>query len=154
MPLLSHTLSYTIHLVITYNYRCLLPMIEYLSYFTRYSHILLYCISDDKAWAPANMLKLNANKTEVMLVTSESTKYVHYLPTSIIIGNAQVHSKQSVEYLGFILDCHLNVNAHVSNFARTCYIDLRRLAPIRRFQTSTATATLVSAFVLSRIDIT
>ena len=44
------------------------------------------------------------------------------------------------------------MNAHVSNIARTCYFELRRLASIRRFLTSTATATLVSAFVLSRID--
>ena len=50
------------------------------------------------------------------------------------------------------LDCHLTMNAHVSNIARTCYYELRRLASIRRFLTSTATATLVSAFVLSRID--
>ena len=44
------------------------------------------------------------------------------------------------------------MNAHVSNIARTCYFELRRLAFICRFLTSTATATLVSAFVLSRID--
>ena len=44
------------------------------------------------------------------------------------------------------------MNAHVSNIARTCYFELRRLASIRRFLTSTATATLVFAFVLSRID--
>ena len=44
------------------------------------------------------------------------------------------------------------MNAHVSNIARTCYFELRRLASIRRFLTSTTTATLVSAFVLSRID--
>ena len=44
------------------------------------------------------------------------------------------------------------MNAHVSNIARTCYFELRRLASIRRFLTCTATATLVSAFVLSRID--
>ena len=54
--------------------------------------------------------------------------------------------------MGFTLDCHLTMNAHVSNIARTCYFELRRLASIRRFLTSTATATLVSAFVLSRID--
>ena len=44
------------------------------------------------------------------------------------------------------------MNAHVSNIARTCYFELRRLASIHRFLTSTATGTLVSAFVLSRID--
>ena len=44
------------------------------------------------------------------------------------------------------------MNAHVSNIARTCYFELRRLASIRRFLTSTATTTHVSAFVLSTID--
>ena len=44
------------------------------------------------------------------------------------------------------------MNAHVSNIARTCYFYVRRLAYIRIFLTSTATAALVSAFVLSRID--
>ena len=50
------------------------------------------------------------------------------------------------------LGCHLTMNAHVSNVAMTCYFELRRLASIRRFLTNTATVTLVSAFVLSRID--
>ena len=44
------------------------------------------------------------------------------------------------------------MNIHVSNIAPTCYFELRRLASIRRFLTSTVTATLVSAFALSRID--
>ena len=42
--------------------------------------------------------------------------------------------------------------AHFSNIARTCYFELRCLASIHRFLRSTATATLVSAFVLSWID--
>ena len=87
-----------------------------------------------------------------MLVTSKRFKHLHNLPTSITIGNAQIPFKQSVKNLGFTLDCHLTMNAHVSNIARTCYFELRRLASIRRFLTSTATATLVSAFVLTRID--
>ena len=44
------------------------------------------------------------------------------------------------------------MNAHVSNIAQTCCFEQRRLASICRFLTSTTTATLVSAFVLSRID--
>ena len=115
-------------------------------------HSTQSCICDDKAWATANMLKLNDNKTELMLVTSKRTKHLHNLPTSITIGNAQIPFKQSVKNLGFTLDCYLTMNAHVSNIARTCYFKLRRLASIRRFLTSTATNTLVSAFVFSRID--
>ena len=98
------------------------------------------------------MLSHNDSKTELMLFTSKRTKHLHNLPTSISIGNAQIPFKQSVKNLGFTLDCHLTMNAHVSIIARTCYFELHRLASIRRFLTSTATATLVSAFVLSRID--
>ena len=115
-------------------------------------HSMQSCISDVKDWATANMLKINDNKTELMLVTSKRTKHLHNLPTSITIGSAQITFKQSVKNLSFTLDCHLDMNAHVSNIARTYYFELRRLAFFRRFLTSTATATLVSAFVSSRID--
>ena len=115
-------------------------------------HSIQSCMSDAKAWATANMLKLNDNNTELMLVTSKRTKHLHNLPTSITIGNAQIPFKQSVKNLGFTLDCHLTMNAHVTNIARICYFELCRLAYTRRFLTSTAAATLVSAFVLSRID--
>ena len=53
--------------------------------------------------------------------------------------------------LDLTLDCHLTINAHVTNIARTCYFELRSHASICRFLTSTATATFVSAFALSRI---
>ena len=82
-------------------------------------HSMQSCISDVKAWATANMLKLNNNKTELMLVTSKRTKHLHNLPTSITIGNAQIPFKQSVKNLGLTLYCHLTMNAHVSNIPRT-----------------------------------
>ena len=87
-----------------------------------------------------------------MFVTSEMTKHIHNLPTSITIGNDHISLKQSAKNLVHTLDHHLNMNAHVSNIALTCYFELRRLASICRLRTSTSTATLVSAFLLSRID--
>ena len=53
-------------------------------------HSMQSCISDVKAWATANMLKLNDNKTEFMLFTSKRAKHLHNLPTSITIDNAQI----------------------------------------------------------------
>ena len=44
------------------------------------------------------------------------------------------------------------MNAHVSNIARTCYFELRCLASIPRFLTSTATATLVSQSINQSIN--
>ena len=98
------------------------------------------------------MLKLNDYKTELMLVTSKRTKHLHSLPIFITICKALIPFKRSMKNIGLLLDCHLTMNAQVSNIARSCYFELRRFASLRRFLTSTATATLVSARVLSRID--
>ena len=95
-------------------------------------HSMQSCICDVKAWATANMLKHNDNKTELMLVTSKRTKHLHSLPTSITIGNALISFKQSEKNFGFASVCLLTMNAHVSNIDRTCYFELRRLASIRK----------------------
>ena len=78
-------------------------------------HSMQSCISDVKAWATVKMLKLNDNKTELMLVTSKRTKHLHSLPTSITIGNAQIPLKKSVKNLGFTLVCHLTMNNNNNN---------------------------------------
>ena len=50
-------------------------------------HSMQSYISDVKAWASANMLRLNDNKAELMLVTSKRTKHLHSLPTFITMGD-------------------------------------------------------------------
>ena len=84
-------------------------------------HSMQSCISGVKTRTSVNNLKFNDNKTELMLVTSMISKHLHNLPTSITIGNAQIPFKKSVKNFGFTLDCHLTMNAHVFNIARTCY---------------------------------
>ena len=76
-------------------------------------HSMQSCICDVKAWSTASLPKLNDNKTELMLVTSNRTKHLHNLPTSITIDNAQIPFSRSVKKLGFTLDCHLTMNAHI-----------------------------------------
>ena len=102
-------------------------------------HSLQSFICDVKAWATANMHKLINNKAELMLVTTKSIKHHHSLPTLINISNVQIPFKQSVNNLGFTLDCHLTMNAHASNIARTCYLELRHMASTCGFLISTAT---------------
>ena len=94
-------------------------------------HSMQSCIFDVKTWATVNMLRHNGNKTELMLVTSKSTKHLYNLLTSISIGNTQIPFKQSVKNFGITLDCHLTMNAHISNIAQICYFELRCLTSIR-----------------------
>ena len=76
-----------------------------------------------------------------MLVTSKRTNILHSLPTSITIGYAYISFKHSVKNLGFRLDKHLTMNKHVFSIAQTSYFELHCQASVRRFLTSTATAT-------------
>ena len=80
-------------------------------------HSMQSCICDVNTCATANMLKLNDNKTELMLVTSKSSEHLHSLPTSIIFVNAKIPFKHSEKKLGLTLVCHLTMNAHVSKIA-------------------------------------
>ena len=68
------------------------------------------CISDVKAWATANMLKLNDNKTEIMLVTSKRTKHLITvrLPNAegVPSDNSQGHSLEQEIPLALILKSH------------------------------------------------
>ena len=114
-------------------------------------HSIQSCLCDVKAWATANMLKNNDNKTELMLITSNRTRHLHGIPTSITIGNAQIPFKECEESTFYIRLLYYYECTCLQN-ARTCYCQMRRLAFIRRFLTSTAALTLVSAFVLSGID--
>ena len=109
-------------------------------------HCVKSCKCDVNAWASANMLKLNDNKTGFMFFTSKVTTHLHNLPTSFTIGNDQIPIKLSVKKLGSALDCHLTVNAQVSNIARICYIKLGSMISICRLLASSATASIASAF--------
>ena len=55
-------------------------------------HSMLSCMSDVKAWATADMPKLNDNLTEFMPVISRKANHLHSLPTTITIGNAKIPS--------------------------------------------------------------
>ena len=68
-----------------------------------------------------------------------------------LLAMPRFHSNSLCKSHGFILDRHLTMYTHVSTIARTCYIELRRLASFRRFLTNTATATAFA--VLQYFDI-
>ena len=110
------------------------------------------CIDDIKDWMTGNKLKLNDDKTEVMIISSSRMSTALSIPESFDIGNASVPFSDTVKNLGVTLDCHLSLKTHVLNVVRTANFELRRISSIRRLLTTEATATLVSAFILSRLD--
>ena len=88
-----------------------------------------------------------------MLVTSKGTSISITFLFLSLSAMLKFSSNSLLRMCVFALDLHrLTMNAYVCKIARVCCFELRSLASIRRFLTSTATATLVSAFALSWID--
>ena len=110
------------------------------------------CIDDIKDWMTDNKLKLNDYKTEVMIISFSRMSTALSIPESFDIGNGSVPFSDTVKNLGVTLDCHLSLKTHVLNLVRTANFELRSISSIRRLLTTEATATLVSAFILSRLD--
>ena len=57
-------------------------------------HSVQSCMGDVNAWGSVNMLKLNDTNTELMLVTTNRTNFLHNQSTSITIGNYQIPSNR------------------------------------------------------------
>ena len=115
-------------------------------------HSMQECILDVKSWMTFNKLKLNDDKTEVMVVSSPRMSTSIQLPESITIGNATVPFSSTVKNLGVTLDSHLTMQAQVLTIIRAVNFELRRIGSIRHYLTEQATLTLVSAFILSKLD--
>ena len=101
-----------------------------------------------------NHLKLNDDKTEALLLSffSSSKPTAISLPDSITLGCHNIPFSDSVRNLGFILDSELSMKKRVMKICQTAYFELKRISLIRRFLTEDATQTLVTSYILSRLD--
>ena len=109
---------------------------------------LLTCVSSIKCWMSENFLKLNEDKTEVLIIGSTAQR------ESIIsrLGNLARESNTSVKNLGVTIDAELNFNTHINNVTKIAFFHLRNIARIRAYLTLDDAKTLIHAFVFSRLD--
>jgi hypothetical protein len=116
------------------------------------SNNLEHCIDDVGKWMETNKLKLNGDKTELLV---SGTKY--FLgqldsPPTLSINGATVSGAECVRDLGVYIDPKLSFHDHFSRVCQSANYELRKLSYVRKFITLSATVQLVSSLVLSRID--
>ncbi|MCP3848752.1 MAG: hypothetical protein GY694_00735, partial [Gammaproteobacteria bacterium] len=110
------------------------------------------CILDVKTWMVQNKLKLNDEKTEVLLLKSKATCLPSPEPICMQVGCHSVNFTSSARNLGFTITSDMSLDKHVSNICRSAYFEIRKISSIRHLLTMEASKTLVCAFVLSRLD--
>ena len=109
------------------------------------------CIVDINAWMTSNKLKLNDDKTELIVITS---KYLQSRPTNSCfqIVSTPIHASPSARNLGIIFDNTLSMDDHIKNVCKSAYFHIRNINKIRKILDNDAAATLVHALVTSRLD--
>ena len=109
------------------------------------------CLEDTVKWAQSNLLKLNDQKTDVVVFGTK-----HKLPVMkdirITVGGSTLSPSSHVRNLGVIFDSTLTMTNHISTICRTAYMHLHNISRIRRYLTPEATKSLVHAFIMSRLD--
>jgi exonuclease III len=109
------------------------------------------CLNSIKAWMDENMLKLNSDKTEVVLFSPRNCKQPG--PTSLRVGDTSVRIEStSVRNLGVHFDKSMSMETHVSKTIRTCCMHIRSIGQLRKCLTDDATKSLIQGLVLSRLD--
>ena len=110
------------------------------------------CVSEIREWMNQNMLKLNDDKTELIVFTSKYKQDLYndlsitigdtvvdcksqdlYNDLSITIGDTVVDCSTQVKDLGVIFDRVLSIRQHVSYTSKTCRFHLRNISSIRKY---------------------
>jgi len=97
------------------------------------------------------MLKLNSDKTEVMLFTSKHNA-IHMKNVTVCFGDINITPVNTLRNLRVIFDSALNMEQQLNNLCRAGYRQLRNIAHIRRYLTSDASKSLVNGLITSRLD--
>lgn len=108
------------------------------------------CVSDINEWMTDNKLKLNNDKTELLIL------HAHHRPPpsldSVCAGTELIKASESVRNIGVWFDKTLVMKKHVNSVCKTAFYQLRHLATIRRFQSYQHFEILIHAFVTSTLD--
>ena len=109
------------------------------------------CIRDLRDWMIRDRLKLNEDKTEVILIgTRQQLAKVNV--TSIAVGDETIEAKPSVRNLGSWFDSQLSMLTHISKVCGAAFYHLHNIGRIRKFLSPDDTKPLIHAFITSRID--
>ena len=99
-----------------------------------------------------NNLKLNADKTEVLVLGTPKQRAKISVPSISINGENVKILNLLIGNLGSVFDPSMNMAAHVSKAVESANYHLRKIGWIRKYLTAESTKSTVISLVTSRFD--
>ena len=113
--------------------------------------ILTNCITEIKSWLQLNFLKLNCDKSEIIIIGQKKlTTPIHNF--TLNIDGFPVQTSPHIRNLGIIFDQTLSYNRYIKQITKTAFFHLKNIARLRPSLSPTAAETLIHAFITSRLD--
>ena len=109
-------------------------------------------ISNISNWMHQYFLKINEDKTKIIVFGSRYFKSNLTIDNVITDNNETIDIVNKVKYLGAYLDDSLSMKGHINKITSQCYSNLRKIKSIRSFLTQQQCELLINATVTSRID--
>ena len=103
-------------------------------------------------WMNLFFLKMNPDKTEIIMLIPQQLKDSHIINGCIFIDGCCIQFANFVKNLGFILDKYLNMDVQVNSVVSLCYKLLSDIGKIRKLLSDKHAQMLVQAVISSRLD--
>ena len=127
----------------------------YLSYDIRDSakadeavHQIEKCLMDIKKWMTDNKLKLNDDKSELLVCSSAYDKRRRGID-SVTIADTQIPTSEHARNIGAMFDTTMRMDHQVKAISKSCFFHLRNIRSIRRYLSNSETEKIIHAFITS-----
>ncbi|KAF7247959.1 putative RNA-directed DNA polymerase from transposon BS [Varanus komodoensis] len=111
--------------------------------------VLNRCLAEVMGWMRANKLKLNPDKTEVLLVGGSGFGEGEL---NLVLNGVALPLRDKVRSLGVLLDPELSLEAQVTAVARSAFLQLRLIHQLRPYLEYDCLETVTHALVTSCLD--
>jgi hypothetical protein len=109
------------------------------------------CLSDISRWMKLNLLKLNQDKTE-LIIFAPKHRSQEFTGCQLEFDGSLVSDAFCFKDLGIFFDKTLHMEKQGSSLANSCFFQIRNIERIRPYISNDASKTLVSALVTYRFD--
>ena len=114
---------------------------------------IVECLAEIKDWMTANKLKLNPNKTEV-LIASSVNRFSNWSNNglSFTVNGKSIEPSEVVKNLGIKFDKNLSFEEHICSVVQACYIQLRNLRALGSKLNFDLKKQLIHCLIFSKLD--